>query len=34
MDSKRDNIELMINDHAGEVTEELFESLFNRYQIG
>ena len=24
----------MINDHAGEVTEELFESLFNRYQIG
>ena len=34
MHSKGDNIEIMINDKADEVIEVLFESLFNRYQIG
>ena len=34
MHSKSDNIEIMINDKADEVIEVLFESLFNRYQIG
>ena len=29
-----DNIEIMINDQADEVIEELFESLISRYQIG
>ena len=32
MDSKSDNMEIMINDKADEVVEELFESLLNRYQ--
>ena len=32
MHSKSDNIEIMINDEAGEVIEELFDSLKNRYQ--
>ena len=32
MHSKGDNIEIMINDEADEVTEELFDSLKNRYQ--
>ena len=32
MHSKIDNIEIMINDEAGEVIEELFDSLKNRYQ--
>ena len=32
MHSKRDNKEIMINDKADEVIEELFESLLNRYQ--
>ena len=30
--SKSDNIEIMINDKAEEVIEELFKSLKNRYQ--
>ena len=32
MHSKSDNIEVMINDEADEATEELFDSLKNRYQ--
>ena len=32
--SKTDNIELIINDKVDEVTEELFQSLLSRYQIG
>ena len=32
MHSKSDNIEFMTYDSADEVTEELFESLLNRYQ--
>ena len=32
MHSKSDNIEIMINDEADEVKEELFDSLKNRYQ--
>ena len=32
MHSKSDNIEIMINDKAGEVIEELFDSLKNRHQ--
>ena len=32
MHSKSDNIEIMINDEADEATEELFDSLKNRYQ--
>ena len=32
MHSKIDNIEIMINDAADEVIEELFDSLKNRYQ--
>ena len=32
MHSKSDNIEIMINDDADEVIEELFKSLKNRYQ--
>ena len=34
MHSKSDNIEIMINDKADEVVEELFQSFFSRYQIG
>ena len=30
--SKSDNIEIMINDEAGEVIKELFDSLKNGYQ--
>ena len=30
--SKNDNIEIMINDEANEVTEELFQSLRNRFE--
>ena len=30
--SKIDNIEIMINDEAGEVIKELFDSIKNRYQ--
>ena len=33
MHSKSDNMEIMINDKADEVIEELFQSLFSRYQI-
>ena len=33
MHSKSDNIEIMINDEADEVIEELFDSLKNRYQV-
>ena len=33
MQLKSDNIEIMINDKADEVTEERFEPLLNRYQI-
>ena len=33
MHSKSDNIEFMIYDNTDEVTEELLESLRNRYQI-
>ena len=29
---QRDNIEIMINDKAGKVIKELFDSLKNRYQ--
>ena len=32
MRSKSDNIEIMINDEADEVTKELFNSLKDRYQ--
>ena len=32
MHSKSDKIEIMTNDEAHEVTEELFKSLLNRYQ--
>ena len=32
MHSKNDNIEIMINNEADEVTKELFYSLKNRYQ--
>ena len=32
MHSKSDNIEIMMNDEADEVIEELFKSLQNRYQ--
>ena len=32
MHSKSDNIEIMINDEADEVIEELFKSPLNRYQ--
>ena len=32
MHSKSDNKEIMINDKADEVVEELSESLLNRYQ--
>ena len=34
MHSKGDNIEVMNCDGANEVIEEIFESLFSRYQIG
>ena len=34
MHSKSDNIEIMMNDKADEVIEELFKSLLSRYQIG
>ena len=30
---KSNNLEIVINDKADEVIEELFESLFSRYQI-
>ena len=32
MHSKNDNIEVMVNNEADEVIEELFDSLKNRYQ--
>ena len=32
MHSKSDNNEIMINDKADEVLEELFESVLNRFQ--
>ena len=34
MHSKSNNIEIMINDKADEVIEELFQSLLSRYRIG
>ena len=34
MHSKNNNVEIMINDKADEVIEELFQSPFSRYQIG
>ena len=34
MHSKIDNIEIMINDKADEVIEELFDSHIKKYQIG
>ena len=34
MHSKSHNIEIMINDKADEVIEEIFLSLLSRYQIG
>ena len=34
MHSKSYNIEFMIYDNPYEVTEELFESIYNRYQVG
>ena len=34
MHSKSDNREIMSNDKTYEVIEELFQSLFSRYQIG
>ena len=33
MDSKSDNIKIMINDEPNEVIKQLFVSLKNRYQI-
>ena len=33
MHSKNDNIEIMMNDKADEVIDELFQSLLSRYQI-
>ena len=32
MHSKIDNIEIMMNDKADEIVDELFDSLKNRYQ--
>ena len=32
--SKSDNIEIMINDKADEVIEELFQSLLSKHQVG
>ena len=32
MHSKSDNIEIMMNDEANELIEELFKSIKNRYQ--
>ena len=34
MNSKSDNIEIMISDKADEVTEEHFKSLLSRNQVG
>ena len=34
MHLKSDNIEVMSHDKADQVTEEIFESLFPRYQFG
>ena len=34
MNSKTENIEIMINDKADKVIEEVFQSLLSRYQIG
>ena len=34
MHSKGDNMEMMINDKADEVIQELFQSLLSRYQNG
>ena len=34
MHSKSDDIEAMINGKADEVTENLFEPILNRYQVG
>ena len=34
MHAKSDKIEIMINDKADGVIEELFQSLVSRYQIG
>ena len=34
MHSKNDSIEIMINNKADEVIEELFQSILFRYQIG
>ena len=34
MHSKTDNIEIIINHKANEVTAELFKSLIKKYQIG
>ena len=33
MNSKSNNIEIMINDKVDEVIEKLFQPLFSRYQI-
>ena len=33
MHSKSDNIEIVINDEADKVSEELFNSFKNRYQL-
>ena len=34
MHSKSDSKEIMINDRVDEVTEELFQLILSRYQIG
>ena len=34
MHSKGDNIEIVINDQADDIIEELIKSLLSRYQIG
>ena len=34
MDSKSDNVEIMINDRPYQVIEELFEPLLSRYHFG
>ena len=33
MHSKSDSIEIMVNDKADGVTEELFQSLLSKYQV-
>ena len=34
MHSKRDNIEIVVNDKGDEIIEEHFQSLLSRYEVG